>query len=428
MGDRLPRGPGLPKAVQAVAYHRDPLGVLRRSRARLGPVFTLRFPLKDPLVIAAVPEALPALLGAGPERAHAGAGRRLILPQASPRSPFGGDEDAHAESRKRMWPAFAPERIETIEPAIHELAEHHVSRWPVGRPFRLLEAMRSLCTDITVRLILGVSEDQRRAAIVAAIRSMLNTPGNPPLPLPGSGDDGAVGRTADRAFALRTAKTRRLLTEELRDRRARDANGNDVLSAMLASEPPLTDDQIVDELLIVLAAAQEPPSIALTNVLYELAGRPAVEEQFLSEPGMRRAIVAEVIRLRPSASAALRKLTEPMQIDGRTLPAGTVVAAPSLLLHRDPEAFNEPDVFIADRFAEGVPDGAPYLPFGGGARRCIGEALAEAEFRTVLPTALGRLRFTRAWPREERMVVRATVLVPDRSAVVTAHARDDRRG
>src|SRR2546421_356449 len=89
-----------------------------------------------------------------------------------------------------------------------------------------------------------------------------------------------------------------------------------------------------------------------------------------------------------SSTTAGREIPEPMQIDGHTLPAATAVAAPSLLLHRDPEAFDEPDLFIADRFAEGVPDGAPYLPFGGGARRCIGEALAEAEFRTVLPTAL----------------------------------------
>ena len=53
-------------------------------------------------------------------------------------------------------------------------------------------------------------------------------------------------------------------------------------------------------------------------------------------------------------------------------------------------------------------------------RRCIGEALAEAEFRAVLPKVLQRVRLARAWPREERMVVRATVLVPQRSALMTA--------
>jgi cytochrome P450 family 135 len=105
----LPAGPSLPEIIQAVAYHRDPLGVLRRARARYGPVFTLRFPLKDPLVIVAAPEVLAELLASDPGRAHAGPARRSILPQASSASPFGGDATAYQTSRSRMWPGFAPQ-------------------------------------------------------------------------------------------------------------------------------------------------------------------------------------------------------------------------------------------------------------------------------------------------------------------------------
>ncbi len=425
MPDGLPPGPSLPATAQSLAYHRDPLGVLRRAAGRHGRVFTLRFPLKDPLVIAAVPEALPGLLAADPARAHAGSARRAILPQASPRSPFGGDGEAHRCSRARMWAGFAPERIAALEPAIAALAEQHVAGWPVGAPFRLLEATRELCTDVMVRIVLGVRDPVRARALVAAIRSMLRTPGNPPLPLPGAneGPGGLVGRGADRLFARRAAPVVRELAGELRARRRNGGPGDDVLGAMLGSAPALGDEELIDELLIVLMAAQEPPSIALANVLYELAGRPEVAERFRGVPGDRRAIIAEAIRLRPSASAALRRLTEPVDVDSHTLPAGTTVACPSLLLHRDPDWFPAPDRFEPERLAEPLPDGLPYLPFGGGARRCLGEALAEAEFRSVLPIALQRLRFTRVWPREERMVVRATVLVPIRGALVRARAR-----
>jgi cytochrome P450 len=192
---------------------------------------------------------------------------------------------------------------------------------------------------------------------------------------------------------------------------------------MVSSAPALSDAEIIDELLIVLMAAQEPPGIALANVVYELGRRPEVAERFLTDAAARRAIIAEVIRLRPSASAALRTLREPMSVDGTTLPAGATVACPSPLVHRDPRWFPDPDGFRAERFAHGAPAHAPYFPFGGGARRCIGEALAEAEFRAALPVVLERLRFKQVWPREERMVVRATVLVPHRSALMQARRR-----
>ncbi|HEX3689334.1 MAG TPA: cytochrome P450 [Solirubrobacteraceae bacterium] len=414
----------MPDVVQAVAYHRDPLGVLLRARARYGPVFTLRFPLKDPLVFVAAPEALGELLRSDPDRAHAGKARRSVLPQASAASPFGGDAMAHEASRARMWPGFAPQRVVAIEPSIAQLACAHAARWPRHRPFRVLEAMRTLCTDITVGLVLGIDNPRRRPALVHAIRRMLNVPGNPPLPLPGGNDGpgGSAGRAGDALFARRAAPVRDLLLEELRTRRSTDRAGEDALEAMLRSEPPIDDAAIVDQLLIVLMAAQEPPAIALSNVIYELAGRPMVIERFRADPAAQRPIIAEVLRLRPSASAALRQLTEPMEVAGHVLPAGTAVACPSPLLHRDPIAFPDPDAFMADRFTRGTPDGGPYFPFGGGIRRCIGEALAEAQFRAVLPTVLDRWHFHRAWPREERMVVRATVLVPHRSALVRAVA------
>src|SRR3954454_7532216 len=166
MPSDLPDGPRLPGSVQAIAYHRDPLAVLRRARARYGPVFTLEFPLQGPLIFASSPAALPGLLNADPEKARAGEARRKILPQASTASPFGGDGDTHGKSRARMWPAFAPERIQAMEASISGLAGEHCARWPTGRPFRLLEAMRTLCTDVTVHLMLGVTDPSRRAELV----------------------------------------------------------------------------------------------------------------------------------------------------------------------------------------------------------------------------------------------------------------------
>jgi cytochrome P450 family 135 len=399
---QLPPGPQVPPVVQAVLFHRDPLGVLTRLRARHGPLFTLRFPYKAPLVFTTDRSAIAALLDADPRRAHAGAARRDVLPQASPRSPFGADGEDHAATRGRMDGAFSQERTAALEPEIAALAERHVASWPEGRPFRLLARMRTLATDVFVRLVLAIDDERRATGLVGAVRHLLWKPGNPPLPVPAGGGAGAV-------FAARRAPIARLLEEEIAERRRAEPR-DDLLGAVVAAQPGAPADAIVDELLVVMMAAQEPPAIALTNVVYELARQPGIEPT--------GAVVAEVLRLRPSAQAVLRQLTEPLTIAGHELPAGTDVAVPSLLAHRDPVAFPRPSEFRPERFDDGVPPGAPYIPFGGGARRCIGQWLAEAEFRAVLPVVAAALRLRPAAPGAERMLVRGTVLVPHRSALV----------
>jgi cytochrome P450 len=331
-----PPGPALPALAQAVAYHRDPLGVLLRTRARFGPTFTLR--LTDPVVFVSD----PALMA----EPNAGVARRAVLPLASPRSLFGADGAEHAAERTWWEPRFRA----LSEDAIAEIAERHIAGWPRGRPFRLLERMRDIASDVFGRLILRVEDPD---AYVAAIRRTLRTPGNPPLPVPAS---------LDPVFRWRSAPLRALLGDD------------------------------ADRMLVVCAAGQEPPAIALANVGYEWARRGGE---------LTPAFVDETLRLRPSASAALR------QVDGETR------ALSSLLAHRDPEAFPDPHAFRTDRdYTDPL-----YMPFGGGVRRCVGEPLARAQLRAI-PPLLPRLRAVH--PRPERMVVRGTVLVPHRSALVIA--------
>jgi cytochrome P450 len=119
----LPPVPALPAPVQTVAYHRDPLGVLRRARARFGPVFTLRVP--GSIVFVADPAAVEPLMRGD----RAGAARRTVLPLASPRSLFGADGDAHRTLRADLEPRF--DAID--EELIAAIAREHVATWPRGR-------------------------------------------------------------------------------------------------------------------------------------------------------------------------------------------------------------------------------------------------------------------------------------------------------
>jgi cytochrome P450 len=205
----------------------------------------------------------------------------------------------------------------------------HVATWPRGRPTRLLPHMRAVVDEVFVRRLIGVDNDRRVAAMAAAIRRMLWTPGNPPLSIPGRGN-GVLGAVGTAVFARRRAPLTRLLAEEI-DARRRHPRGGDDVARVLQDEPRLSTAAVVEELLALLMAAQEPAAAALTWLLERLARHPRLADRVASgtrDDPTRHAIVRESLRLRPAAIAALRRLTEPRTVAGHRLPAGVVLMVP----------------------------------------------------------------------------------------------------
>jgi cytochrome P450 len=393
----LPPGPDDGVLAQTVRLHRDPLGRLRAWQALFGDVFTIRLATARPVVVVASPSAVQDLLESDPAWAHAGEARRQILPMASPRSAFGGDGEAHRGARGRIAAALRPEILDARRASMERLAEKHAEGWPRALPVRLMARVRALVDDVFVRLVLGIEDEARAQAAAAGLRRALATPGNPPFTLPGEGD-GLAGAVATKVFERRVAPLRATLAEEVQARRRDGGDRDDLVGALVDAEPALSAEAIADELIVVLAAAQEPPAIALTRLL--LQGAPP-----------EQAVIRETLRLWPAALAALRRLTEPRVVAGRELPAGVDVMVPSPLLHRDARSFPDPDAFRPERWETRAADEAAYLPFGGGARRCVGEPLAHLYFATLLPAIARRVRVRRVLPAE-RMVLRGTVLVP----------------
>jgi cytochrome P450 len=423
----LPPGPDAGPLAQTVALHRDPLGVVRAARERFGPVFTLRMTSLRPLVVVADVAEARRLAESDPAWSHAGEARRKVLPVASPASLFGADGARHAAARAALAGAFSPEHVRACEARFAAIAAEHVTRWPRGRPFRLLPRVRTLVDEAFASAIVGVDDPARRAALVLGTRRLLWTPGNPPMALPGGGLLGAGLRAL---YARRRRPVAAALAAEVATRRA-DSGGNgrgargDAIGRLLEARPEATGDELAEQLMVVVMAGQEPPSIALTSVLDRLAREPRAAEAFAAgAPDL--ALVHETLRLRPPAFGVLRQLTAPAEIAGHTLPAGATVAVPIPVLHRDPAAWEQPDAFRPERWddaAERMEQAGAYLPFGGGARACIGRPLFDAYVRAIVPAVLGRVRLRRAWPREEKLVLRGTVLVPHRSAPVIARER-----
>jgi cytochrome P450 family 135 len=406
---------------ETVGLHRDPLGWLRARRAERGDVFALRLLTAGPTVVVCDAEAAAGVPESDGTWSAAGAARLGVLPMASDRSVFGADGATHRAARHRIAAQFTPEAVAERREAMAAIAAEHVARWPRGRPFRALPRMRAIADAIFVREVLGV-RGAGAPPLARAVGALLWTPGNPPVTVPAP-EQGIMGWLVDREYRRRRARVAELLGEEIRERRRRGEPGDGVLGAVLGAEPDATPDAVVEELLSLLMAAQEPMAAALTWLLLVLSApeaaqaRAAVAQEGV-DAGLGAAAVRETLRLHPSALASLRRLTEDREIAGRRLPANTTIMVPLPLIQRDARYHDDPDAFRPDRPAPRSEHAL--LPFGGGPRRCLGEPLAFAEIGAVLPTVLRAAQWRCAGPQPERMVLRATILVPQRSGLVIA--------
>src|SRR5215210_1602002 len=324
---------------------RDPLRLLQGLRARFGPVFTIRT-TNGPMVVVGAAEELSSVAELDPGSACAGEARRRVLPQASPRSVFGGDGEAHRAASARVHDALTMLAVERLEPEIAAIAERHAAAWPSRRPFELRVRLRDIADEVWVRLVLRPRTEARTEALTRAARHLLRTPGNPPFPPPGDGQ-GLLGPAMTRLIERRLAPFAGLIRAEITERRTEGAVDDGGLLAGFAATD-LDPQEVVDELTIVTGAALEATASGLTSVLERLAHE--------------RDLAAQL------AKAAMRRLTRPVSLAGHDLPAGAVLIAPSLLLHRDPGQFADPDTFRPDRFASGIH--GPFFPYGGGERAC----------------------------------------------------------
>jgi hypothetical protein len=187
---------------------------------------------------------------------------------------------------------------------------------------------------------------------------------------------------------------------------------------------PPSDAELRDQLVTLLAAGHETTATALAWAFERLARDPAlVADLARGDEALLEATVKEVLRIRPVLSVAPREVVAPLTLrDGTVVPPGVQVAACLYLTHRRPDAFPpDPLAFRPRRWLDGPkPPAYAWIPFGGGARRCLGAAFALMEMRAVLRVAVARLRLEAPAKRGERVRRRAVSLTPSAGGRVIA--------
>src|SRR5690606_31003660 len=130
-----------------------------------------------------------------------------------------------------------------------------------------------------------------------------------------------------------------------------------------------------------------------------------VSYRALREMPKLEAAIKEALRLHPPLIILLRVAKVPLEVGGRTIPVGTMVAASPYVSNRLPEAFPDHDAFDPSRYLvpreEDLANPWSWIPFGAGRHRCVGAAFAMMQLKAIFSVLLQRYRFELALPPDQ---------------------------
>ena len=178
----------------------------------------------------------------------------------------------------------------------------------------------------------------------------------------------------------------------LRRKQPRD----DLLSRLIAVEEAgdkLSFDELLAVVAMMLVAGTDTTRNQLANVIQTFTEYPDAWARLRARPDLVTNAVEEAIRWQPATQAVPRVTLEDVELDGVTIPGGTIVLLHSLSANHDDAALAGADPFDITREAA---DGWQLLTFGGGVHYCLGANLARVELTEALAELSARFTTLRA--------------------------------
>ena len=349
--------------------------------------------------------------------------------------------------RRTLAPAFTPRAVTPLVPHMIAATDETIAKLLAasGGPVDLRGAMQRMTLEIAGRTMFSFGMDRHGAALrdfVMEYGQRLARPHFLDLLLP-------LGWPSPQDFSRARFRKRwtRFVAMLMAERRAagktEGAPPRDLFDLMGAARDPetgesFTDEQLGDQVATMILAGHETTATALFWSLYLLALDPATQDQLAAEvPGaivngaldierlkFTRAVVDETMRLYPPAFLIARAAAAPDTIAGLPVKKNDVVLVAPWLLHRHEKLWRDPNAFIPARFMPPAPppDRFAYLPFGVGARVCIGAHFALVEATLALAKMIGAFR-VELLDKEPVIPVGVVTTQPDRSPMFTITPR-----
>ncbi len=317
------------------------------------------------------------------------------------------DFEEHRLHRGIMQTSFKPDAMREHVTRIQAIVKRAVERWASQDTFVFYEEVKHLLLDIAFDVFCWVDDsDSTVETMNEAFTDMMEGAlGVIRLRIPGLlYHRGLRGRQYLKQFFIDLIETKR--ASEDRDVfahfcKAKKEDGN-----------YYDDEDIADHMVFLMLAAHDTTTSAATMAAYYLCNdhelqarlaqdvartaQPFTYEAFFHEMKEMVGVFYETLRMHPPVSMFLRRAIRECEFDGVRVPADTMVCVPVTYIHRLEDFWHDPNTFDAARFAEGVNEHRKHnfmwIPFGGGAHKCIGMHFARLLFMQTFAEMVGNYR------------------------------------
>jgi cytochrome P450 family 109 len=160
---------------------------------------------------------------------------------------------------------------------------------------------------------------------------------------------------------------------------------DDLISALMQAEiegEKLSEQEIVNFCILLLAAGNETTTNLITNSFRVLTEQPLLQVESAQDPGVIPTFIEEVLRYYPPIVSIGRVATQDVQIGGSLIRKGDQVITWVGAANRDESKFTDPDAFHKLRKPN------PHMSFGFGIHFCLGAPLARLEGHIAIETLL----------------------------------------
>jgi sterol 14-demethylase len=403
---------GLPFVGHTMGFLRDLTGLLSDARKECGDVAAIKV-LGREIVLVTGPAGQEEVFRAKDDVLSPKAAYKLMVPIFGKGVAYDCEDARMNEQLSMLLPALQNKRMRTYGEVVSKEVEASTSTWGERGVVDIYEYMQTLTSFTSSHCLLGPEfrnemSDEFARVYHALERSIVPLAYlNARLPIP-------TFRKRDKA----RARLGEMVSEIVNRRRARGERGEDFMQTLMDATykdgSTLTDHEITGMLVAAMFAGHHTSSVTAAWSVLELLqnptwmkmvlgeldrvyadGRP-IDFESLRELEKTEWVVKEALRLHPPLFILVRVAMQDTTILGYKIPKGTWVAVSPSVAHRIEKVFPESESFCPYRF--GPPrneDKQPFasIAFGGGRHKCLGNAFALLQVKSILAYLLRNYRF-----------------------------------